>query len=96
MRIGLITIVVLAVIIGGWSLASLIGGVIAAGGVGNLILGWMTAVGLVTPVYTLGGYYTQIKGVEYIICLIFFVLFPLFVYYIGHGENHHQKRIQSV
>jgi len=84
--IGIGIIAGLAAIIGIWSFASLIGGVIAAGGIAPLIASWMSAVGLIGPVYTMVDFYTHIKGIEYIICAVFFVVFPLFIRYINKEQ----------
>jgi hypothetical protein len=40
-------------------------------------------------VYTLVDFYTYIKGVEYLICLLFFITFPMFYRYL-HGPRNEQ------
>jgi hypothetical protein len=42
--VGLVTVGVFAVVVGLWSLASLVGGLLASGGPGGLVKGWLTAV----------------------------------------------------
>lgn len=37
----------------------------------------------VQPIYTLVDYYSYIKGMEYLICVGFFVGFPMFYRYIN-------------
>lgn len=41
-----------------------------------------SSVGEIHKVYTVVDFYTYIKGVEYLICVAFFVGFPLFYKYI--------------
>ena len=38
----------------------------------------MVATGMITPLHNLVDYYTHIKGIEYLICVAFFVAFPVF------------------
>lgn len=40
--------------------------------------------GEVSEVVTLVDFYQYIKGVEYLICIAFFILFPMFYRYIHH------------
>jgi hypothetical protein len=54
----------------GWSLSELAGQ-------------YMTAIGMVKPLHTLVDYYTHIKGIEYLICVAFFVAFPVFFKYVN-------------
>ena len=44
------------------------------------------SIGEVQEVFTLVDYYQYIKGVEYLICVAFFVGFPMFYRYI-HNSN---------
>ena len=46
-----------------------------------------TNVGIVEEVYTVVDFYTYIKGVEYLICVLFFCTFPMFYRYINKGED---------
>ena len=43
----------------------------------------MVAIGMVKPLHTLVDYYTHIKGIEYLICVAFFVAFPVFFKYVN-------------
>lgn len=42
------------------------------------------SMGEVTEVVTLVDFYQYIKGVEYLICIGFFILFPMYYRYIHH------------
>ncbi len=44
-------------------------------------------VGHVEHIYTVVDYYTYIKGLEYLLCLLFFTFFPMFYRYIHGGEE---------
>ncbi len=54
----------------GWSVSTLAGQ-------------YMVAIGMVKPLHTLVDYYTHIKGIEYLICVAFFVAFPVFFKYVN-------------
>ncbi|MEA3468641.1 MAG: hypothetical protein U9R57_10525 [Thermodesulfobacteriota bacterium] len=54
----------------GWSVSALAGQ-------------YMAAIGMVKPLHTLVDYYTHIKGIEYLICVAFFVAFPVFFKYVN-------------
>ena len=54
----------------GWSVSTLAGQ-------------YMSAIGMVKPIHTLVDYYTHIKGIEYLICVAFFVAFPVFFKYVN-------------
>jgi hypothetical protein len=45
-----------------------------------------TQVGEIKEVFTLVDFYTYIKGIEYLICVAFFVGFPIFYRYI-HSKD---------
>ena len=57
----------------GWSVSTLVGQ-------------YMQAVGMVKPLHTLVDYYTHIKGIEYLICVAFFVAFPVFLKYVNKAS----------
>lgn len=78
-------------LIGLWATAALIGGVVAAGGVTALAGQYMSAVGLTTSFATLVDYYTFIKGIEYLVCVAFFVAFPLFYMYVNNDKKDEKK-----
>lgn len=48
--------------------------------------------GQVTEVVTLVDFYTYIKGVEYLICIGFFIVFPMFYRYIHQDPGTAAKR----
>lgn len=61
----------------GWSVSTLAGQ-------------YMTAIGMVKPLHTLVDYYTHIKGIEYLICVAFFVAFPVFFKYVNKAPKSAQ------
>ncbi|HHK60200.1 MAG TPA: hypothetical protein ENJ73_00555 [Desulfobacterales bacterium] len=46
--------------------------------VGRLMVQYMTAIGMIREFHTFVDFYTHVKGVEYLICLAFFVAFPVY------------------
>ena len=70
------TILVLGLIAGLWSVVVLVGGT-------PLIRHFMVVIGILKPLSTEVDYYTHIKGIEYLICVVFFVVFPLFFRYVN-------------
>jgi len=74
-------------LIGLWAVAALVGGLSQAGSVGELARQYMVATGMITPLHTLVDYYTHIKGIEYLICVAFFVAFPAFYIYVNKEKN---------
>jgi len=53
------------------------------------------AIGEFHQVHTYVDFYTYIKGVEYLICVAFFVGFPLFFKYIQSGTGQKaEKQVQ--
>jgi len=47
---------------------------------------YMIATGMIKPLHTLVDYYTHIKGIEYLICVAFFVAFPVFYKYVNKDK----------
>jgi len=47
----------------------------------------LSSIGQVKEVFTLVDYYQYIKGVEYLICIAFFVGFPFFYRYIHKTDD---------
>lgn len=47
----------------------------------------LQSIGEIKEVFTLVDYYQYIKGVEYLICLAFFVGFPILYRYINTNSN---------
>lgn len=59
----------------------------------ELLEQFFQSIGEVKEVFTLVDFYQYIKGVEYLICVAFFILFPIFYKYLHHsnqsGRNLH-------
>jgi hypothetical protein len=58
----------------GWSVSTLAGQ-------------YMSAIGMIKPLHTLVDYYTHIKGIEYLICVAFFVAFPVFFKFVNKAPK---------
>jgi hypothetical protein len=54
----------------------------------ELMRQYLVAGGMIQPIHTLVDFYTHIKGIEYIICVIFFVAFPVFFQYVEKRKTH--------
>jgi len=54
---------------------------------GELARQYMLATGMMQPLHTLVDYYSHIKGVEYLICVAFFVAFPVFFKYVNKEKR---------
>ncbi len=52
----------------------------------------IASVGEVKEVCTLVDFYQYIKGIEYLICIAFFVGFPIFYRYIHSGNEVRENR----
>jgi len=48
---------------------------------------YMAAIGMVKPLHTMVDFYTHIKGIEYLICVAFFVAFPAFYMYLTKEQK---------
>ncbi len=73
----------------GWELICLLMGLKSVGWCPiELTRQLMTAMGLFPVIHTLVDYYTHIKGVEYVICIGFFVMFPSFYRYINKTNDN--------
>lgn len=55
--------------------------------VSSLAREYMVATGMIKPLHTLVDYYTHIKGIEYLICVAFFVAFPIFFKYVNKAPR---------
>jgi ABC-type bacteriocin/lantibiotic exporter with double-glycine peptidase domain len=55
--------------------------------VGELARQYMLATGMMKPLHTLVDFYTHIKGIEYLICVAFFVAFPIFFKYVNKEKQ---------
>ncbi|MBV5307432.1 MAG: hypothetical protein J0652_12145 [Desulfobulbaceae bacterium] len=60
----------------------------------ELVHQYMVATGMIKPLHTLVDFYTHIKGIEYLICVAFFVAFPAFYSYVNKGAQHHRPAIR--
>ena len=80
-------VLVSGAIIGLWATAALVGALSQAGSMNELVRQYMVATGMVTPLNTLVDYYTHIKGIEYLICVAFFVAFPAFYTYVNKEKK---------
>ncbi len=79
-----------------WAMSALIGALYQSGwSVGSLARQYMQATGISGSPHTLVEYYTHIKGIEYLICVVFFVAFPAFATYINRGEKGREQRNAS-
>ena len=88
----LATILLSGAAVGGWSLIALIAGLRQADWqVTELLRQYLVATGIVKPTHTLVDFYSHIKGIEYLICVAFFVAFPLFYRYV----NEDKKRVKT-
>ncbi|MEA2114840.1 MAG: hypothetical protein U9P36_05590 [Thermodesulfobacteriota bacterium] len=74
-------------VIGLWAISALVSGISQVGSVSELVRQYMVATGMVTPLHTLVDYYTHIKGIEYLICVAFFVAFPVFFTYVNKEKK---------
>ena len=74
-------------VIGLWATSALVSGLSQVGSVSELLRQYMVATGMVTPLHTLVDYYTHIKGIEYLICVAFFVAFPVFFTYVNKEKK---------
>ncbi|NOQ47520.1 MAG: hypothetical protein GQ559_12820 [Desulfobulbaceae bacterium] len=74
-------------VIGLWAVAAMISGINQAGSVTELARQYMVATGMIKPLHTLVDYYTHIKGIEYLICVSFFVAFPIFYTYVNKEKK---------
>ncbi len=76
------------VAVGCWALAAFIVGLKQAGWQpAELLRQYLVATGIVEPSHTLVDFYSQIKGVEYLICVAFLVAFPLFYKYVNKDSE---------
>ena len=66
-----------------WAAAALLSGLHHTGWqINEFMRQLFVASGLVGPLHTMVDFYTHIKGIEYIICVLFFVVFPLYFRYV--------------
>ncbi len=53
----------------------------------ELMRHYLIASGMIQPIHTMVDFYTHIKGIEYIICVAFFVAFPAFFQYVERRKT---------
>ncbi len=76
-------------LIGIWAASAFIGALYSADGqLSEVIRGYMVATGMITPLHNLVDYYTHIKGIEYLLCVAFFVVFPVFYSSLAREKGH--------
>jgi hypothetical protein len=69
-------------------MATLVGGLYRVNWqVTELARQYLIATGMIEPLHTVVDFYTHIKGIEYIICVGFFVAFPLFFRYVEKRDS---------
>jgi hypothetical protein len=75
-------------VFGIWAASALIGGLRQANWQPiELMRQCLVASGMIQPLHTLVDFYTHIKGIEYIICIMFFVAFPIFYQYVNSRKT---------
>ncbi len=80
-----------------WVAAALTGALYQANwSVAELASQYMVAIGMVKPLHTLVDYYTHIKGIEYLICVAFFVAFPVFFKYVNKAPKTAPKTAAAI
>ena len=55
--------------------------------VSELARQYMVATGMIKPLHTMVDFYTHIKGIEYLICVAFFVAFPVFFKFVNKEKK---------
>ena len=76
------------ILFGMWAVAAMIGGLNQVNWqVTELARQYLVASGMVSPIHTMVDFYTHIKGIEYIICVAFFVAFPVFFQYVNKEKT---------
>jgi hypothetical protein len=71
-----------------WSVAAFLSGLAQVNWqVSELLRQYFIAVGLLQEFHTLSDFYTHIKGVEYIIAVLFLCAFPVFYTYLNHSKE---------
>jgi len=68
--------------VGLWALAALSFS-LSKLGLSEVARQYMVAIGLISEQATMVDFYTHIKGVEYLVCLAFFAVFPAFFKYVN-------------
>ncbi|MFP7753633.1 hypothetical protein ACLG6S_03095 [Thermodesulfobacteriota bacterium B35] len=80
----------LSALISIWAMSAMVGVLYQSGwSVGELARQYLQATGISGSPHTLVEYYAHIKGIEYLICVVFFIAFPTFHAYVNReaGER---------
>jgi hypothetical protein len=48
---------------------------------------FMIGVGMIKPMHTQVDYYSYVKGIEYLLCFYFFLIFPVFFMFVNNKKN---------
>lgn len=79
-----------------WAFAAMLGGLYRVNWqVTELLRQYLVATGMIQPIHTLVDFYTHIKGIEYIICVAFFVAFPIFFRYVNNSKTEVKTTVRS-
>jgi len=79
-----------------WAMAALLGGLYRVNWqVTELVRQYFVATGMIQPIHTLVDFYTHIKGIEYIICVAFFVAFPIFFKYVDKRKTPVKNHLKT-
>ena len=71
-----------------WSVAAFLSGLAQVNWqLSELLRHYLVAVGLLQEYHTLSDFYTHIKGVEYIIAVLFLGIFPAFYMYLNRSRE---------
>jgi len=71
-----------------WSVAAFLSGLAQVNWqVTELLRHYLVSIGLLQEFHTLSDFYTHIKGVEYIIAVLFLGAFPAFYTYLNRSQN---------
>ena len=74
--------------VGIWSVAAVLSGLTQVDWQGSeLLRQYLVAIGVIQEYHTLVEFYTHIKGVEYILCIVFLGFFPAFYSYINRSKE---------
>lgn len=88
--------VTLGAFFGLWAMAVLVAGLHRVNWqVTELIRHYLVASGMITPMHTVVDFYTHIKGIEYLICVAFFVAFPMFYKYVEKSDSQTRATVQA-
>lgn len=48
---------------------------------------FMVGVGMIKPMHTQVDYYSYVKGIEYLLCFYYFLIFPVFFMFVNHKKE---------